>query len=312
MNRRPLKRVIWTAALAFVVCALPPLASQAQNPGELFSTLRSAPTDTDLPLSTTGDTASIARGLRPVPSYPTLRLDEREARASQSPEPPVEPLRPTPYAELSDFEVLVRQTLGRPLPNFGAELFGGNSSGFEPVEQASVPPDFVLGPGDEVYIRAWGSVDIDYRATIDRSGAITIPRVGEIPLAGVRFARLRDHVRAAIERSYHGFELSVSLGQLRSIRVYVTGFARVPGSYTVSSLSTLVNVLFRAGGPDRAGDLRALELWRSGERVTTVDFYEFLLSGRHDNEFRLLPEDVLHIPAIAGEVAIAGAVNRPA
>ncbi|MDH3421319.1 MAG: SLBB domain-containing protein, partial [Gammaproteobacteria bacterium] len=268
--------------------------------------------DTDLPLSTTGDTASIARGLRPVPSYPTLRLDEREARASQSPESPVEPLRPTPYAELSDFEVLVRQTLGRPLPNFGAELFGGNSSGFEPVEQASVPPDFVLGPGDEVYIRAWGSVDIDYRATIDRSGAITIPRVGEIPLAGVRFARLRDHVRAAIERSYHGFELSVSLGQLRSIRVYVTGFARAPGSYTVSSLSTFVNVLFRAGGPDRAGDLRALELWRSGERVTTVDFYEFLLSGRHDNEFRLLPEDVLHIPAIAGEVAIAGAVNRPA
>ncbi|MDH5536552.1 MAG: polysaccharide biosynthesis/export family protein, partial [Betaproteobacteria bacterium] len=278
MNGRPLKRVIWTAALAFVVFELAPQSTAAQSPAELFSTLRSAPTDTDLPLSASGDTASIARGLlRPVPTYPTLRLDEREPRETQSSEPPVEPLRPTPYAELSDFEVLVRQTLGRPLPNFGAELFGGNSRGFDPVEQASVPPDFVLGPGDEVYIRAWGSVDIDYRATIDRSGAITIPRVGEIPLAGVRFARLRDHVRAVIERSYHGFELSVSLGQLRSIRVYVTGFARAPGSYTVSSLSTLVNILFHAGGPDKAGDLRALELWRSGERVATVDFYEFLL-----------------------------------
>ena len=312
MKGRPSKRVIWTTALVFVIFALPVPPLAAQSPADVFSTLRSAPTDTDLPLSTPGDAASIVRGLRPVPTYPTLRLDEREPRESQPPEPRAEPLQLMPYADLSDFEVLVQQTLGRRLPSFGAELFGGNSRGFEPVEQASVPADFVLGPGDEIYIRAWGSVDIDYRATIDRSGAITIPKVGEVPLAGVRFARLRDHVRAVIERSYRGFELSVSLGQLRSIRVYVTGFARAPGSYTVSSLSTLVNVLFHAGGPDKAGDLRALELWRSGERVATVDFYDFLLYGQHDNELRLMPEDVLHVPAVAGEVAIAGAVNRPA
>ena len=298
------------ALLAALALALPALA--AADAADLFSALNAAPVDTDLPLGTAGEAASIARGLRPAPVYPSLRLDAREPRDRQQPEAAVAPLEPEPFTDASPFELLVQQTLGRPLPSFGADLFRGNTPGFEPVEQANVPADFALGPGDEVYIRAWGSVDIDFRATIDRGGAITIPKVGEVPLAGVRFADLREHLRAAIARSFHGFELSVSLGQLRAIRVYVTGFAQAPGSYTVSALSTFVNVLFHAGGPGKAGNLRAIELWRSGERLAVVDFYDFLLDGRHDNELRLLPEDVLHIPALASEAAIAGAVNRPA
>ena len=298
------------ALLAALALALPALA--ADGAADLFSALNAAPVDTDLPLGTRGEAASIARGLRPVPVYPSLRLDAREPRDRQQPEAAVAPLEPEPFTDASPFELLVQQTLGKPLPSFGAELFGRNAPGFEPIEQAVVPADFVLGPGDEVYIRAWGSVDIDFRATIDRGGAITIPKVGEVPLAGVRFGKLREHLRAAIARSFRGFELSVSLGQLRTIRVYVTGFARAPGSYTVSALSTLVNVLFHAGGPDKAGNLRAVELWRSGERIASLDFYDFLLYGKHDNELRLLPEDVLHIPALSGEAAIAGVVNRPA
>jgi protein involved in polysaccharide export with SLBB domain len=298
------------ALLVALALALPALA--ADGTADLFSALNAAPVDTDLPLGTQGEATSIARGLRPAPVYPSLRLDAREPRDRQQPEAAVTTVMPESFTDASPFELLVQQTLGRPLPSFGAELFGRDAPGFEPIEQAIVPADFVLGPGDEVYIRAWGSVDIDFRATIDRAGAITIPKVGEIPLAGVRFGNLREHLRAAIARSFRGFELSVSLGQLRSIRVYVTGFARAPGSYTVSSLSTLVNVLFHAGGPDKAGNLRAVELWRSGERIASLDFYDFLLSGKHDNELRLLPEDVLHIPALFGEAAIAGAVNRPA
>ncbi len=310
-----MKPLIRTTTLHTVMLALMlawPAATSAAGAGDVFAALRSAPTDTDLPARTPGEAASIAQGMRPAAAYPTLRLDEREPRAVQAVEAPVETLETAPASDVSDFERLVQQTLGRPLPNFGAALFGDKARGFEPVEQATVPADFVLGPGDEIHIRAWGSIDLDYRATVDRTGAITIPKVGQVTLAGIRFGGLREHLAAAIGRSYRGFELSVSLGQLRSIRVYVTGFARVPGSYTVSALSTLVNVLFHAGGPDKAGDLRALELWRSGERVATVDFYDFLLNGRHDTALRLLPEDVLHIPALAGEVAVAGAVNRPA
>jgi len=299
-----------TALLVTLLCS--PVTTQAASAGDVFSVLRAAPTNTDLPIGAAGDTTAKVGGMRPALDYPTLRLDEREPRESQAREAPATAAAPVTPQGSSDFEILVRQTLGQPLPVFGDALFGGQARGFEPIERASVPADFVLGPGDEVYIRAWGSLDIDYRATIDRSGAISIPKVGEVPLAGLRFSDLKDHLRAAIARSFHGFELSVSLGQLRSIRVYVTGFARTPGSYTVSALSTLVNVLFHAGGPDKAGNLRAVELWRSGERIAVVDFYEFLLRGRHDNALRLMPEDVLHIPALEGEVAIAGAVNRPA
>jgi protein involved in polysaccharide export with SLBB domain len=299
-----------TALLVTLLCS--PVTTQAASAGDVFSVLHAAPTSTDLPIGAAGDTTAKVGGMRPALDYPTLRLDEREPRESQAREAPATAAAPVTPQGSSDFEILVRQTLGQPLPVFGDALFGGQARGFEPIERASVPADFVLGPGDEVYIRAWGSLDIDYRATIDRSGAISIPKVGEVPLAGLRFAGLKDHLRAAIARSFHGFELSVSLGQLRSIRVYVTGFARTPGSYTVSALSTLVNVLFHAGGPDKAGNLRAVELWRSGERIAVVDFYEFLLRGRHDNALRLMPEDVLHIPALEGEVAIAGAVNRPA
>lgn len=285
-------------------------AGASAEPADVFSVLQAAPTDTDLPLATLGERASIGRGMRPTPLYPTLRLHEREPREEQIAEAPAD-LQPA-TDEAGDFEVLVEQTLGQPLPVFGTGLFGGNGRGFEPVDRPSVPTDFLLGPGDEIYIRAWGSIDIDFRATIDRSGVISIPKVGEIPLAGIRFADLREHLRAAIGRSFHGFELSVALGQLRTIRVYVTGFARAPGSYTVNALSTLVNVLFQAGGPNRSGDLRAVELWRSGTRIATVDLYEFLLHGRHDNGLRLMPEDVLHIPASSRKAAIAGAVNRPA
>jgi hypothetical protein len=178
MERRRYKRGLPPALPAALILMLIATTAAAASPSDLFAALRAAPTDTDLPLGTPGDTASIAHGLRPVPTYPTLRLDAREPRDSQEPVAPVEPLQPVPFADATAFEMLVRQTLGRPLPAFGAELFSGNSQGFEPVEQASVPADFVLGPGDEVYIRAWGSVDIDYRATIDRGGAITIPKVG--------------------------------------------------------------------------------------------------------------------------------------
>lgn len=281
----------------------------AAGAADMFNALHGAPLSTDLPDGHSSEGLTRARHLRPASNYPTLRLDAREPRAPQAAEAPAV-MSAAPDTADSDFEIMVQQTLGRSLPLFGHELFAGSARGFEPVDGVNVPADFVLGPGDEIYLRAWGSLDIDLRATIDRGGAITIPKVGEVPLAGLRFGELREHLRAVIARSFHGFELSVSLGQLRSIRVYVTGFAHAPGSYTVNALSTLVNVLFQAGGPGRAGDLRAIELHRSGQRVATIDFYDFLLRGVHDSRLRLLPEDVLHIPALAGEVAIAGAVNR--
>ncbi len=286
--------------------------SAAQTtPREAFDVLNGAPTGTDLPLGNQSSGSTLGGNLRPDLTYPTLRLDAREPREPQAVQAAPALALDTPVLETSPFHEMVRQSLGRALPVFGYKLFRDNPQGFEPVDRADIPAGFVLGVGDEVQLRAWGTIDLDVRVTVDRNGNIDLPKIGQIRLRGVRYGDLRDHLHAEISRYYHNFQLSVSLGQIRAIQVYVTGFAAVPGSYTVSALASPLNVLFYAGGPDKAGDLRRVELRRDGVTVTTFDFYDFLRYGDVDHRVRMAPGDVLHVPPIQGEVAIAGAVNRP-
>ncbi|MEN7341428.1 MAG: SLBB domain-containing protein [Pseudomonadota bacterium] len=281
--------------------------ANAQSTNERYQALKNAPLTTDLPVANDG-LGSMEMPAGGDITYPTLRLDVREPRKVQS--PTEAPKLELPAPSESPFHRLVEQTLGFKLPVYGASLFADASRGFDPVTDIAVPDDFVLDSGDEVYIRAWGSIDLDVRVTIDRNGVISLPKVGEIPLRGVRYGELKSHLEAAIGRAFHSFELSVAMGQLRSVRVYVTGFARVPGSYTVSALSTPMNVLFYAGGPDAAGDLRRIQWLRDGEVLLEADFYEFLNAGQFKHSLRMRTGDVLHLQPMHGEVALAGAINR--
>jgi protein involved in polysaccharide export with SLBB domain len=184
-----------------------------------------------------------------------------------------------PAAALQLPQDLVRLSVGRELPLFGYNLFQDPVTTFAPVDQVPVPAEYVIGPNDELYIRAWGQVDIDYRATVDRDGKIYLPKVGAVGVAGVKFENLEGHLRTAIRRVFKNFELTVALGQLRSIQIFVVGQARRPGSYTVSSLSTLVTALFASGGPSAKGSMRRLQLKRDGKLVTEFDMYDLLLKG---------------------------------
>ncbi|NNM50998.1 MAG: polysaccharide biosynthesis/export family protein [Pseudomonadales bacterium] len=141
----------------------------------------------------------------------------------------------------TDFQRFIRESVGVKLPLFGYGMFGGSPSTFAPVEHVPVTPDYTVGPGDEIVIRTWGQLDVDYHATVDRMGSIYIPKIGSLNVAGVKYQDLKETIKTAIERNYRNFELEVNLGQLRSIHVYVVGQARQPGSYTVSSMSTLIN-----------------------------------------------------------------------
>jgi protein involved in polysaccharide export with SLBB domain len=155
-------------------------------------------------------------------------------------------------------------------------------------------------------------VDIDYRATVDRNGAIHIPQIGSLTVGGLRYQDLHGYMRAAISRVFRNFDLNVNLGQLRSVQVFVVGHARRPGAYTVSSLSTLVNALFASGGPSTRGSMRNIQLKRGETIVTTFDVYDLLLKGDKSKDVRLLPGDVIYIPPVGQLVAIAGSVNQPA
>ncbi|TMI05161.1 MAG: hypothetical protein E6H40_18015 [Betaproteobacteria bacterium] len=141
---------------------------------------------------------------------------------------------------------------------------------------------------------------------------INIPRVGSIPVAGVRYQDLTSHVRTAVSRNFRNFELLVTMGQLRSVQIFVVGAARRPGAYTVSSLSTLVNAVFAAGGPSGHGSMRAIQLKRGNSTVTELDLYDLLLSGDKSRDVPLLPGDVIYFPPMGPLAAVAGSVNNSA
>ncbi len=163
------------------------------------------------------------------------------------------------------------------LPIFGADLFQSVPSTFAPLNNVPVPPDYVIGPDDEVRLRVWGQVNFNANLRVDRTGDIFVPQVGATHVAGTRFSDLDPVIRAAVGKIYRNFDLSVQLGEIRAIQIYITGEARRPGVYTVCSLSTLVDALFSSGGPSVHGSMRRIELqaW-GGAAITTFDLYRFL------------------------------------
>lgn len=212
----------------------------------------------------------------------------------------------------NEFQDFVAVSAGRILPLYGYNLFTEVPATFAPVDRVPVTPDYVIGPGDEILIRAWGQVDIDYRAVVDRNGMINIPKVGTLNVSSIKYQDLEGYLKTAIGRVFRNFDLTVTLGQLRSIQVFVVGQARRPGSYTVSSLSTLVNTLFASGGPSVKGSMRHIQLKRANQLVTEFDIYDLLLKGDKSKDVQLLPGDVIYIPPIGQLVAISGSVNVPA
>ncbi len=212
----------------------------------------------------------------------------------------------------NEFQRFVLETSGQALPLFGASFFSQGSAAYVPQSNAPVSPDYRVGPGDEMQIRGWGAVDIDVRAVVDRDGMIHIPRIGAVSMNGIRSAQAEDVIRAAIGKYYRDFQLSVTMGQLRGITVYVVGQARKPGSYTLSSNSTLVSALFASGGPNQNGSMRHVQVKRAEKTVTDLDLYAFLAKGDKSADIKLQDGDTIVIPAAKGFVALSGKVANSA
>jgi protein involved in polysaccharide export with SLBB domain len=215
-------------------------------------------------------------------------------------------------APLSEFQKFIDDNTGKVLPIFGSEFFANAPSTFAPILNSPVPSEYPLGPGDELMIRGWGTIDIDFRATIDRNGTINIPTIGAVVLAGVKAGEAENVVRNAVARLYKGVTVSVNFGQLRAITVYVVGQASRPGTYTVSSLSTLVTALFASGGPNANGSMRRVQVKRAGKVAAELDLYAFIAKGDKSADIKLQDGDTIYIPPAAGYVALVGKVNSPA
>jgi polysaccharide export outer membrane protein len=219
--------------------------------------------------------------------------------------------------DLNDY--FVRLTLLRLQPfdqealkPFGYDLFEGVPSTFAPVSDIQVPIDYIVGPGDTLNIQLYGNEPSSYELTVERDGRIKFPKLGPIMVSGMTFDAARETIEQRVAKQLIGSRVSVTMGNLRSIRVFVLGEAEKPGSYTVSGLSTMTNALFVSGGVKKIGSLRNIELKRNGRLITTLDLYDLLLHGDTSGDRQLLPGDVIFIPPIGNIVSVYGAVRRPA
>lgn len=210
----------------------------------------------------------------------------------------------------TQFQRFVQEATGKALPLYGYNLF--DRSRFPSLTDVPVPANYVVGPGDEIDLKIWGAVDVAMRLPVDRNGQITVPKVGPITVAGTPASELDAHLKKQVGRVFANFELSASLGRLRSMQIFVVGQARNPGAYTVSSLSTLISALFESGGPAANGSMRAVQLVRGGKTVTTLDLYKFIHAGETAADARLLPGDVIVVPGAGPRVAVTGATDTPA
>lgn len=197
------------------------------------------------------------------------------------------------------------------LQPFGYELFAGNPTTFAPATDIPVPVDYSIGPGDSIIVQLYGKENSTNELVVSREGEIQFPEIGPISVNGLHFGDLKKRINQLVSEQMIGVKASVTMGALRSIRVFVLGEAYKPGSYTVSSLSTMTNALFASGGIETIGSLRHIVLKRNGKTVGELDLYDLLLDGDTSNDKRLMPGDVLFIPTVKKTVSISGEVRRP-
>ena len=215
---------------------------------------------------------------------------------------PVVPLTPPKPGE---FEAYVE------LPRFGADLVNELPTG-APEYNPEIPADYLIQSGDEILVSIWGTVDADLRLVVDRGGRVSIPRVGPVMVAGLRYDELQPALARRAAQVFKNFELSAALGRLRGVRIFVTGFAQRPGAYVVNGLSTVMNAVMRAGGPGVAGSFRQIELRRGGKAVATLDFYDLIVRGDRSGDRVVQPDDVVHVQPVGPQVALRGSANKQA
>jgi polysaccharide export outer membrane protein len=241
-----------------------------------------------------------------LPSIPLAGLTAEEATKRLSADP-----------DLRDYTVKLTLLRLEPLGDqgakpFGYDLFQGVPSTFAPVKDIQVPIDYVVGPGDTFNIQLYGNETASYSLTVGRDGRIKFPKLGPISVSGMGFNAAQAALEHRVAQQLIGTQISVTMGDLRSIRVFVLGEAEKPGSYTVSGLSTMTNALFVSGGVKTIGSLRNIVLKRNGHLVAVLDLYDLLLRGDTSGDRQLMPGDVIFIPPVGVTATVYGAVRRPA
>lgn len=195
---------------------------------------------------------------------------------------------------------------------FGYDLFKQNNTGSFVITDIPVGPDYVLGPGDTLTVYMWGKIEKRLDLTIDRNGKIVLENIGEVYLWQKKFSEAQQLIKAAMSKQYVNFDISITMGKLRSIKVFVLGDIENPGSYDLSSVATAFQALYISGGPKKTGSLRKIRLIRGKRTIANIDLYRYLLYGDNSQDPALKDNDTIFVEPIGDVVKIDGMVNRPA
>lgn len=198
------------------------------------------------------------------------------------------------------------------LKRFGLDLFSGSPSTFAPISDVPVPANYTVGAGDEIIVQLFGKENETHRLRVNRAGTINFPSLGPVNVAGMHFSDVRDSLTQRVKEQMIGVRSDISLGELRTMQVFVMGDAYKPGAYTVSALTTISQAIYYSGGFGESGALRDIQLKRDGKIIRKLDMYDLLLKGDASNDVRLLPDDVVLIGSVNDTVSIEGEINRPA
>jgi protein involved in polysaccharide export with SLBB domain len=262
------------------------------------------------PMNATG-AAGVAKAGKPQAAQPIAA----KPNAYVEPDKPQVIQQTDPYWNLPSLRDLYAQLtpFGATLRRFGSDAFtlGTGNVNQLPMDLPA-GPDYVLGVGDNIAVNMWGGRSDRLSLTIDRQGQIALPEAGTITLDGLTIAQAQSAIQTALGTQFQGEHVEISLGRLRTVRVYVVGDVQRPGAYDVSSMSTPLSALYAAGGPTSRGSLRILRQYRGEQLVRETDLYDFLLHGVRSNTDRLLPGDTILVPPVGAQVTVEGMVHRPA
>lgn len=271
-------------------------------------------------LESSGLPATTTRSMSPTGQRPNS-AEKRDRQEVNSSTDPAKVLRlPAPY-NLQSMRDLYTQIPDQTahLKRFGSEVFLNRdlvtARGVSPRDaplDIPIGPDYVVGPGDTLTIDMWGSVTVAVTRVVDRNGRVLLPEAGSVQVAGLPLQQAQSAILSALKQQYRNAQVVVTVSHLRSVRVYVVGDVQRPGGYDISSLATPLSALYAAGGPTGAGSLRTLRHFRGQQLVEEVDLYDFLLHGIRNGSSHFESGDTLLVPPAGPEVALYGAVKRPA
>jgi protein involved in polysaccharide export with SLBB domain len=218
------------------------------------------------------------------------------------------------YAEREKLKAMAVKKEERKI--FGRDMFSNPILSFEPNSNIATPANYRLGPGDEVIIDIWGTSENTIRETISPEGSIIITNIGPVYLSGMTVGEATKYVRRELSKFYAGLtenssQIKLSLGELRSIKINIMGEVAVPGTYTLSSFSSVFHALYNAGGISPIGSMRSIRVVRNGNKIADIDLYDYIMRGKTSDDIRLMEDDVILVPSYESLVNINGKVRRP-